>query len=158
MPRAPQHARRTHPVRPASRHEAADKPFPNLWLPPAAPPVPAEIPPARPREFPIRFASPGSVGRFPWAVIIADFEYSSERSWCGLSGHVNSDVPNASGARWHSMREVTNRMNKMRELLPRVSHSQRSVRSNVSAKLSILRAGDGDRTRDVQLGKLAFYR
>jgi len=42
----------------------------------------------------------------------------------------------------------------MRELLPRVSHSQRSVRSNVSAKLLILKAGDGDRTRDVQLGKL----
>jgi hypothetical protein len=29
-----------------------------------------------------------------------------------------------------------------------------SSRSN----LLILRAGDGDRTRDVQLGKLAFYR
>ena len=26
------------------------------------------------------------------------------------------------------------------------------------SKLLILRAGDGDRTRDVQLGKLAFYR
>src|SRR6266516_4019768 len=69
------------------------------------------------------------------------FEYSSERSWCGLSGHVNSDVPNASGARWHSMREVTNRMNKMRELLPRVSHSQRSVRRNVSAKLLNRKSG-----------------
>ena len=69
----------------------------------------------------------------------------------------DSDTPEGSSS---AARAAVERLNKIRQSsnFVDVFVDEQKAEEVAAAKLLISGAGDGDRTRDIQLGKLAFYR